>query len=77
MKAGSGRETWPWILNRSSVPRSMALRSEPQICGSDLGAKICGSEVPATLVPPRMPCCAWPGTSAPRSVALRRVTSEP
>jgi hypothetical protein len=31
MKAGSGRETWPWFLNRSSAPRSMALRSEPQI----------------------------------------------
>ena len=33
--------------------------------GSELGAKICGSEVPATSAPPRLPCCARPGTSAP------------
>ena len=45
--------------------------------GAELGAKICGSEVPATSTPPRMACCAWPGTSEPRSVAPRRVTSEP
>ena len=45
--------------------------------GAELGAKICGSEVAATLMPPRMPCCAWSGTSEPRSMAPRRVTSEP
>ena len=45
--------------------------------GAELGAKICGSEVPATSTPPRMLCCARPGTSEPRSVAPRRVTSEP
>ena len=45
--------------------------------GAELGAKICGSEVPATSTPPRMACCAWPGTSEPRSVAPRLVTSEP
>ena len=45
--------------------------------GAELGAKICGSEVSATSTPPRMACCARPGTSKPRSVAPRRVTSEP
>ena len=45
--------------------------------GAELGAKICGSEVLATSTPPRMPRCAWPGTLEPRSVAPRRVTSEP
>ena len=45
--------------------------------GAELGAKICGSELLATSTPPRMPWCAWPGTSDPRSVAPRHVTSEP
>jgi len=45
--------------------------------GAELGAKICGSKVPATSTPPRMAYCAWPGTSKPRSVAPRRVTSKP
>ena len=45
--------------------------------GAELGAKICCSEVPATSTPPRMAYCARPGTSEPRSVAPRRVTSEP
>ena len=43
----------------------------------ELGAKICDSEVLVTSTPPRMPCCACPGTSEPRSVAPKRVTSEP
>ena len=45
--------------------------------GAELGAEIYGFEVPATSTPPRMPCCARPGTSEPRSVAPRHVTSEP
>ena len=48
-----------------------------KICGADLGAMYSGAEVPATSTPPRMPCCARPGTSEPRSVAPRHVTSEP
>ena len=45
--------------------------------GAELKAKICGSEVPVMSTPPRMPCCAWSGTSEPRSVAPIHVTSEP
>ena len=45
--------------------------------GAELGAKIYGSKVLAMSTPPRMPCYAWPGTSEPRSVASRRVTSAP
>jgi len=45
--------------------------------GAELGAKICGSEVPAMSIPPRMLFCARPVTSELRSVAPRRVTSEP
>ena len=45
--------------------------------GVELRAKICGSEVPATSTPPRIFYCTWPGTSASRSVASRRVTSAP
>ena len=48
-----------------------------KICGTELRAMYSGVEVPATSTPPRMPCCARPGTSEPRSVAPRRVTSAP
>ena len=48
-----------------------------KICGANLRAMYYGTEVPATSTPPRMPCCAQPGTSEPRSVAPRRVTSAP
>jgi hypothetical protein len=48
-----------------------------KICGSDLEAKTYGSEIPITLASRRMPCCRWLGTSEPRSMALRRVISEP
>ena len=43
---------------------------------AELGAKICDSEVLVTSTPPRMPCCAWPDTSEPRSIALGCVTLE-
>ena len=46
-----------------------------KICGAELGAVYSGAEVLATSTPLRMPCCARPGTSEPRSVAPRRVTS--
>ena len=48
-----------------------------KICGSELGTKICCFEIPVTSTPLRMPCCARSGTSEPRYVAPRRVTSEP
>ena len=48
-----------------------------RIHGSELRAEIPGSKVPATSTPPRMPYCAWTGTSEPRSMVPRRVTSEP
>ena len=48
-----------------------------KICGTEIGAMYSGAEVPATSTPPRMPCCAQPGTSEPRSAVLRHVTSEP
>ena len=44
---------------------------------ADLGAMFSSAEVPATSTPPRMPCCARLGTSEPRFMAPRRVTSEP
>ena len=48
-----------------------------KIYGAELGAMYFGSEVPATSTPPRVPCCALPGTSEPRSVAPRCVTLAP
>ena len=45
-----------------------------KICGAELDAMYSGAEVPATSTPPRIPYCAWPGTSAPKFVASRRVT---
>jgi len=46
-----------------------------RIHGFELGAEIHGSEIPATSMPPRMSYYARPGTSEPRSVVPRRVTS--
>jgi hypothetical protein len=45
--------------------------------GSKLSVKICGSKVPVTSASLRMPRYRWSGTLEPRSVAPRRVISEP
>ena len=79
---GRGRNREGGGRNESNLgKRNLAVGFEcmlgTRIHGSEVGAKICGAEVPATSMPPRMPCRARPGTSEPRSVALRRVTSAP
>ena len=79
------------IINLHVTKRERGRDRAPESCGGHtrlcmLGAKICGAEldamyssaeVPATSTPPRMFYCARPGTSEPRSVAPRRVTSAP
>ena len=62
------------IIHESSLGKGNLAMGFESMLG---GARIHGSEVPATSTPPRMACCAWPGTSEPRSVAPRRVTSAP
>ena len=44
---------------------------------AELGTKIYSSEISATSTSPKMPYCARPDTSEPRSVVPRHVTSEP
>ena len=52
-----------------------------RIHGSEVDAKIYGAELSAEVLamstPPRMPCCAQPDTSEPRSMISRRVISSP
>ena len=68
---GRGRTREVGGRNESSIGKgNLAVGLE-----SMLGAMYSGAEVPATSKPPRMPCCARPGTLEPRSVAPRRVTS--
>jgi len=71
---GRGRTRERGGRNESSLGKGNLAMGFESMLG---GARIHGSEVPATSTPPRMACCAWPGTSEPRSVAPRRVTSEP
>ena len=79
---GRGRNREGGGRNESSLGKeNLAVGLESmlgvRIHGAKVGAKICGAEVPATSTPPRMPCCARPGTLELRSVAPRRVTSAP
>ena len=68
------RKIFSEIIHESSLGKGNLAMGFESMLG---GARIHGSEVPATSTPPRMTCYAWPGTSEPRSVASRRVTSEP
>jgi len=89
---GGARAQGPVDEAKSSVDGDMRTGARfkcmlsARIQGAELGVKICtaelsamytGVEVPATSTPPRISCTARPGTSAPRSVASRRVTSAP
>ena len=58
-----------------STRQNTWLEHGSKIYGAELGAMYSGVEVPATSTPPMIPCNARPDTSAPRSVAPRRVTS--
>ena len=65
-------------LGKGNLATRIEIMLGARIHGSEVGDKICcaelsamysGVEVPAMSTPPRMPYCARPGTSEPRSVA--------
>ena len=75
-----------WCVGLLPLAHLITFVAAHHLTGSEVGVKICGAElraiysgveVPATSTPPRMSCCARPGTSEPRSVTPRRVTSAP